>query len=348
MAEPVPKDYWTFFAAEAKRGKSPLYERLALGIRTDDKLPGLAARVKPGQPQANLVFGAVHYLLLSGVDHPLAEHYPSVRPNAKPAGDAFPLFRDFVAKHEKEVAHLVETRVTNTNEVARSIALYPAFDFIAREVKQDLHLIEIGPSAGFNLNWDRYAYHYRRNGAVVLAREPKGARLSLEAELRGDSIPPLAADFPSIASRIGLELNPVDLDKPQDRLWLKALIWPELTSRFARLDGAIATALAHPHRIWAGDALQLLPDAIKELPPTGIPVVYHSHVTYQFTSEMRRQLNEIIETQARKRPIYRTSVEWDANDYPVNIGRYGNGRSDKRTIASCDPHGAWLEWRARS
>jgi len=346
MAAPQPDDYWTFFAREAQRGKSPLYERLALGIRDDEELLAIAARVKPGQPQANLILSAVHYLLLSGQDHALAAHYPSVRPQARAAGDAFALFRDFVLKHEAEVTRLVETRVTNTNEVARSIALYPAFDFIWRETRDELHLIEIGPSAGFNLNWDKYAYHYRRNGAVVLSRGPQGAGLTLEPELRGEARPPLAESFPLVGSRIGLELNPVDLDKPEDRLWLKALIWPELGPRFQRLEAAIATARAHPHRVWTGDALRLLPDALNELPPSGVPVVYHSHVTYQFSREMRAHLNESLEALARKRPLYRLSIEWDANDYPVRIGRYENGLSDKRTLASCDPHGAWLEWRA--
>ena len=37
MAPPIPNDYWTFFAGEAQRGHSPLYERLALGIRDDDE-----------------------------------------------------------------------------------------------------------------------------------------------------------------------------------------------------------------------------------------------------------------------------------------------------------------------
>ena len=29
---------------------------------------------------------------------------------------------------------------------------------------------------------------------------------------------------------------------------------------------------------------------------------------------------------------------------PIIVGRYENGRVDKRTIALCDGHAAWLEW----
>lgn len=345
MAAPVPDDYWTFFAGEAKRGHSPLYERLALGIRGDDKLRTVAARVKPGQPQANIILGAVHYLLLGGVSHPLADHYPSVRPQARPEGDPVPLFREFCLAHEGEIVPLVETRVTNTNEVARSTALYPAFDFVARETGGELHIVEIGPSAGLNLNWDRYRYTYRANGALPLTRGPDDARLNLEAELRGPKAPPLAPSFPKVASRVGLELNPVDLSSIEDRRWLKALIWPELTRRFERLDAAIATARAHPQPIVAGDALELLEPVARAVPNTGTLVVDHSHVTYQFSEAMRTRLNDILGTISRIRPLYRVSIEWDGIDYPVNVGRYESGRVDKRTIALCDPHGTWLEWR---
>ncbi len=342
MANP-PGDYWTFFAGEAQRGNSPLYERLALFIRENGKLRAIAARAQQGQPQANLLLGAVHFLLLGGIQHPLAAHYPSVSPNTCKDGNPGPLFLDFCLKHESEVVRLVETRVTNTNEVARSTTLYPAFDFIARETGQDLHLIEIGPSAGFNLNWDRYRYTYRR-GDEELTRGPYGARLNLESELRSEHSPPLMPDFPKILSRIGLELNPVNLKNSDDCLWLKALIWPELGARFARLDDAIVTALQHPQLIQTGNALDLLEGAVNALPGGGATVVYHSHVTYQFSQAMRQRLNSTMEALSHLRPIYRASIEWDGGTYPINIGRYENGRSDKRTIALCDPHGTWLDW----
>ncbi|MDZ4739661.1 MAG: DUF2332 domain-containing protein [Alphaproteobacteria bacterium] len=344
MAIPSNIDYWTFFAGEAQRGHSPLYERLALFIREDEELRAIAAQVRPGQPQANILFGALHFLLLSGISHPLAAHYPSVAYNGPKHGDPGELFRDFCRTHRNEVLRLVESRVTNTNEVARSTCLYPGFDLIARETGQDLHLIEIGPSAGFNLNWDRYRYTFR-NGEEKLTRGPSAAHLNVETELRGGLAPPLLPVFPKVLSRVGLELNPVDLKNEQDRLWLKALIWPELCPRFVRLESAIATALEHPQRILSGDALELLEGVANALPAGGAIVIYHSHVTYQFSQPMRARLNATIESLSRVRPIYRVSIEWDEGAYPVNIGRYENGISDKRTIALCDPHGTWLDWR---
>lgn len=345
MATPLPADYWTFFASEAERGHSPLYKQLALGMRGDDRLRAMAARVKPGQPQANIILAAVHAMLLNGTDHPLADHYKSVRPAVTPKGEPFPLFRDFCFAHEAALVPVIEARVTNTNEVARSTSLYPAFDAVGREAREPLHLIEIGPSAGFNMNWDRYRYTYR-TAEKALKRGSTNARLNLEAEVKGTRLPQLGEKFPSVASRVGLELNPVDLHSAADRLWLKALIWPELTPRFARLDAALGTALAYPQRIIVGDALANLEATVGALPADGIAVVYHSHVTYQFSEQMRDRLNAILEQVSQARPIYRVSIEFDHGAYPINIGRYENGKSTKRTIALCDPHGSWLEWTA--
>jgi hypothetical protein len=112
--------------------------------------------------------------------------------------------------------------------------------------------------------------------------------------------------------------------------------------------------MAHPRRIRLGDALALLPDALDEGAVDCAVVVYHSHVTYQFSDAMRTRLNEILATSSRKRPDYRVSIEWDGaflktteGNYPVNVGLY-NGIDDAhlRTVAFADPHGAWIEWKA--
>ena len=126
-------DYWEFFVAEARRNNAPLYEQLALGVCRDDALKQFANAVRPGQPPANILFAAVHYLLLRGADHPLRRSYPNLNGGlygSNPAG-AFPAFRDFVDQHRDELAPLVRTRVTNTNEVGRSAALHAGFRVLA-------------------------------------------------------------------------------------------------------------------------------------------------------------------------------------------------------------------------
>src|SRR6185437_7101612 len=199
--------------------------------------------------------------------------------------EAFALFQDFVARHRDEVQRLVETKVTNTNEVGRSAVLRAGFGALAKEEKGPLHLIEIGPSAGLNMIWDRYGFRYVRDGKVA-AEVLSGAPLVLSCELKTDAVPPMT-EMPRIASRLGLELNPVDLANADDRDWLRAVIWPDQPHRLERLDRAIGMFRENPQEIRAGDAVALLPEVLADI-PAGEPVcVYHTIATYQFSTENR-------------------------------------------------------------
>lgn len=338
-------DYWSLFAIEADRIGSPLYASLARHIRDDTRIRAIAQKAKPGQPQANIILGAVHYLLYEGRPHALKKQYPSLSPGVMPAPDVYEAFRDFCLQYEQDVTHLVTSRVTNTNEVARCTALLPGFQHVAREVVTGLHMVEIGPSAGFNLNWDLYAYSYVSQGREVAACPTPDASLRLTAEARGPLVPLIDPSMPTVLSRVGLELNPVRLSDPADRLWLKALIFPELQSRVARLDGAIATALKHPPPIRFGDAPTLITPILEALPATGTPVVYHSFVTYQFSTDMQRRFEEALLRHSMRRPLFRVSIEWEDAEHPVRVTRYENGATRSLVLADCNPHGAWIEWR---
>jgi len=336
-------DYWTFFAEDAKRTGSMLYARLSAGIGKDAELKALAARARIGQPHANLILGAVHFLLLRGADDPLTRFYPTVG-GAVPAEDAdpFPDFRNFVLKHVNAIAPLIETRVTNTNEVGRSALLHPGFRVIAKDAP--LSLIEIGPSAGLNLIWDKYGVRYARDGETVAAVDA-GAPLVIDCELRGDGVPPAGA-APRVGGRVGLELNPVDLSNRDDRDWLRALIWPDQLSRLTRLDKAIALFAAEKPAIRAGDALTLLPDALAAVPRDHVPVVYHTIAVYQFSREMREALESILTIAGLRRPVWRLSFEFDGSLYVLSVICYADGTRDETKLASCHPHGTWMEWLA--
>jgi hypothetical protein len=340
-------DYWSLFAIEADRIGSPLYASLARHIRDDLRIRTIAEQARPGQPHANIILGAVHYLLYEGRPHALKNQYPSLTPGAVPGAGVYEIFRDFCLQYEQDVTHLVTSRVTNTNEVARCTALLPGFQLVARETGSGLHMIEIGPSAGFNLNWDLYAYEYMRDGRVVAGCAAPDARLRLTAEARGPLVPRIDQVMPVVQSRLGLELNPVRLSDPADRLWLKALIFPELLPRIARLEAAVETAMQHPPPIRFGDALELVTPVLRSLPASGTPVVYHSFVTYQFSTDMQRRFDEALLQHSMQRPLYRVSIEWEDAEHPVRVTRYENGARSRVVLADCNPHGAWIEWRHR-
>src|SRR5579864_4446579 len=105
-----PRGYWEFWAEDARRTGSLLYARLAAAIAEDETLKALAAHAQKGQPHANMILGAVHFLLLRGAHHPLKRFYATLGGEASSqAEDPFPDFRDFVLAHEREIARLIET-----------------------------------------------------------------------------------------------------------------------------------------------------------------------------------------------------------------------------------------------
>jgi hypothetical protein len=340
-------DYWDFFVREVERaGDAPLYVQIVRGIAKDDELKEIASHVTPGQPMANIILASVHYLLLRGDRHPLSKFYPNLNGGHPLGEDAFPAFRDFVTTHRAELAPLIARGVTNTNEVARCSTLHAGFRAVARETGEPLHLIEIGPSAGLNMIWDRYRVRYRR-GADEFFVGPEGAALTLDCEIRGEEMPPLGP-APKIASRAGLELNPVDLSDPYWRDWLKALVWPDQAARFARLEKAIAIRLDETLDIRPGNALALLPDALAAIPEDQPVCVYHTYVTYQFSEEMREALDAILVMAGLRRPVWRMSAEGSPlrpGDAPLELRRYQGGVRDKRRLALAHPHGRWIEWQ---
>jgi len=338
-------DYWDFFLAECERAHAPLYASIIRGVKDDDALKTLALHVKQGQPPANVLLAAVHYLLLQGADHPLRRHYPNLNGGRQLGEDAFPPFKDFVEAHRSEIEPLIASGVTNTNEVARCSALHAGFRAVARLAGAPLNLIEIGPSAGLNMIWDRYGVNYVRDGETFFAG-PAGAPLVIGCTLRGPNLPPLEPT-PAVARRLGLELNPVNLDEPHWRTWLKALVWPDQVERFARLEKAIRIFLDEKVEIRRGDALSLLPDAIAEIPENQPVCIYHTYVTYQFSEAMRQTLDDILVVAGLRRPVFRLSCEGTlerAGEAPMILGRYHDGGRTARRLATCHPHGRWLDW----
>jgi hypothetical protein len=341
-------DYWAFFVAEAHRNKAPLYEVLARGVAGDQALKQFANGVRPGQPPANILFAAVHYLLLRGADHPLHRFYPHLNDGKRESDSAavFPAFQDFVEVHRDELAPLIQARVTNTNEVGRSAILHAGFRALTGMAGEPLHLIELGPSAGLNLVWDRYAVRYMRDGDAILAGDARDA-LILETTLRGERMPPVGP-APRVASRIGLERNPVDLSQKKECDWLKALVWPDHTARFANLERALEIhAVSPPPPIRKGDALELLPEALAAIPPTETACVYHSFVTYQFSEEKRKALDDMLIAASLRRSLWRLSFEGTlSGEAPLILYRYRDVIREKHLLALCQSHGAWIEWHA--
>jgi hypothetical protein len=321
---------------------APLYAAIADNIAGDDVVMALASVVRPGQPPPNLLFAAVHELLLSGVEHPLGGYYPDVTPSPLPRAEAGPHFRDFCLTHRERIVELVRARLVQTNVLERCGLLLPAIAEAA-SASHELAIIEIGASAGLNLLWDRYFYDY---GAITWG-DPSSP-VSLLIELRGSTpLPHIPADLRT-AWRAGIDINPVDLRDPEAMLWQRALMWPERIDRQRRLEAARAIMGEDLPRIIAGDAAVLLPSLLDEVPHELPLVVFASFTLYQFTPDSRERVMSAIagHVSATGRPVSLITVDIRRGDAHATIARtwFEHDRRREQTRARGHPHGAWIEW----
>jgi hypothetical protein len=335
------------FADQECGDYAPFYARLARGIADDAELLAIAAHTRSGQQAPNLLLAAVHDLLLRGSDHALGAFYPGVTHlTAVPSGDPMPAFRSFCRDYRAVLIDLVSTRLVQTNEPQRCTLLLPAFATVARLAGgMPLALIEVGASAGLNLLFDRYGYDY---GPGRSAGDPS-ATVRFTCALRGEVRPPIHAEMPAVAARVGLDLHPIQADDPEAVRWLRALVWPEHPARAALLQQVLALAQRKPPSLIAGDALTILPQAVANAPKDAALCVFHTATLAHFPPEARERFRALIPELARQRDLFWLSSEGSGNSgrrglYLTILTAFQNGRRMERQLAYSHPHGTWLEW----
>jgi hypothetical protein len=336
VREPLA-DRFMRFASEAEAYASPLYAELSTRIAADADLLTLARHVRR-PPVPNVFLAAVHFLLAEGPEHELAHFYRSMADHARPASDAGPAFREFVLSHTNDLIPLLETRITQTNEVSRCAFLLPAFTTVQRSAGgRPLALIDLGCSAGLHLLWDRYYYDY----GVTRVGDPR-ATVRISCELRGDILPPLPERFPECEFRVGIDLNPVDVSNPVERRWFDALIWPDHVNRRALAAAAIDELLRDPPTIVKGDAVHVLESQLRLVPPDTTLVVYNSAALCQGGAADEHAIAAILGASSSRRPIHWLHCEGEE----VLLRDVHKGRVSETKLANKDGHGRWLEWRA--
>ena len=335
-----------FGEVEATAQQSPIYERLSNLVAGDTELLSVSAHASSGQPAPNLFFGCVHALLDEYHDHPLATYYPSTGGQRAIDAGLDEAFQDFVLAYREEIIALLQTRLVQTNEVRRSVALLPAFAEVTWLSGAPLALIEVGPAAGLNLLFDRYRYDY----SGLAAGDP-ASELALVTEVRGE-LPPVAV-LPDVAYRCGIDLNALDVRSDEDVRWLRALLWPEHADRRAVLDAAIEIARRDPPTLASGDLFTELPRAIAAAPTEASVVVFATFVLNQFTTEMRERLRAMLFKASQARVVWLVVVGYQ-DYFTDDIGEDGSAQvwlaridgsvATARRLGRTSPHGWWIEW----
>ena len=257
------------------------------------------------------LLGGLHYLVLGGEaswDDPVAEH------------------ADFLRE-------FVRTRAVQTNEVQRSWILLPCFLRAAELLGADeLDVVELGPSAGLNLVWDRYRYAYAEGGWGS-----EGSPLLLSGEERSRVPARLLELAPRVRRRVGIDRAPVDVTTDGGARLLQCYVWAGQDERLARLRRAIDVVRESPPELVHGDIGEELPQVLGDRPTIVFQTAVFGYVDERTVQSVRATLSE-------SRELAFVSAGGGRSDeaaWGMRIFRPGH---EREFVGHADFHGAWLDY----
>ena len=314
------------FADTECRGYSELYYRLSLGAAADDSVMRFIADRPVIQP--NLFLAAVQYV--TGADR-----MPSTVSD----------LRALLDERGADVAEIMATHRTQTNEVGRCSVLLPALP------SGPLALVEVGASAGLCLLLDRFFYDYG-SARIGHPSSPVQIRCALT------SAAVLPSSTPEVVWRRGLDIAPIDVRDDEAVRWLLACVWSDHSHRRQRLEAAIYLARSDPPFVMRGDLVDDLASLLAEAPLDARLVVFHSAVLGYVSPERREAFENVLADASRNREIVWVSNEplgvvsrlaaspaADARlQFLVARKTFTRGVPTNELLALAHPHGSEMTW----
>ena len=251
----------------------PFYSALMTSLENDLVAQELLAGIRVEQRNPMLVLASLHLAALRG--HPvLTPIYRAARDGSMtdPTDAARQVLA--VVNAEPELVRAELHRSTQTNEPGRSAVFQGVIALIAQRGHPRINLIDVGTSAGINLYFDQFPVRERddANPLTLVCHDETPIDRTLA--------------LPDVATRVGIDPSPLNLSVDDDRLWLRACLWPEEPRRLARLDAIIERRRFWPETtVLRGTAAERLEDAIALGDPTSLTVVINSYVAAYFSEE---------------------------------------------------------------
>lgn len=332
-------------AASCSSLGSPFYAHVIDGLAADYERRGVVWRLLASRPERPVhdalplrLLGALHRIVLRGDAPALAARYPSAGGDGAAVAIADVLTT--LEAHEAEIAGELG-RTVQTNEVGRCAVLVVGFTHLARRWQRPMHLLEVGASAGLNLNFDRYWYD---TGTSTFGALSSGVRFDGAADPPAWSheVPPPDLTGPvTVRSRAGCDAAPLDATDPADRARLLSFVWPDQRTRFARLRAALEIAADHPPAVTRADAGDWLAERLATPMADGGTVVYHSIVWQYLGPETRQRLREALrragEIATDDRPLAWLRMEPAGSVADLRVTTWPGG--DEQVLAHAGYHG---------
>jgi hypothetical protein len=311
-------------ADDFERGGSKLYAALSRSLADDPMVAAIVGERKPMWEAPLRLFGGVHYLELSGVvQHP------------------WPKLRGVLEANRDWLARFVAEHPVQTNEVQRCWGLLPAFLTVADGRPMDL--VELGPSAGLNLFWDRYGYRYGE-----ASWGDRDASLVLTGAAEGGPPRDVFATEVAVRGRAGIDRRPVDVTTDHGARLLEAFVWADQPERLERVRKAVEVVRADPPRLMEGDYVEILPALLATRELDALTVVFHSVSTVYLREEERARLDEVFEAEGERGSLARVSYEFvrDEIGYESFALDVQTWPGESRRLARLDGHANGMEWVA--
>ncbi|KAB2363523.1 DUF2332 domain-containing protein [Actinomadura montaniterrae] len=330
-----------------------LYERVAVALGDSGEALRAIEAAPARKRNPALILAALHDLALAGRAPALAAAYAAADGDAA-SGAAI----DTLLRETDAIVDIVGRRRTRPDETGRCAVLYPAIAEAAHRAGANaVGLIDVGCSAGLNLNVDRVAITY---GVGRPLGDPSSP-VRMSCSNVGDRPVPARA-LPEVVAWIGIDSDPVDVTDADDVRWLRACVWPGLPERTSMLDAEIALAATDPPLLLRGDAVDLMADAFARVPAGALPVVTTTWTLSGYSLENRLRFLHRLDEAAAERPVAWVSAEGVgvAPAIPTLGDRHASGHSilglavldgprlRAEAIGRCWSRGRLLAWLADS
>lgn len=229
-----------------------------------------------------------------------------------------------------------------TNEPGRCAALMGGLMVLTARHNLPIEILEIGSSAGLNLNISRYAFDL---GGVKTG--PSDSQVLIKPEWRGLNTPPPV--HPDIIAK-GVDLHPMDCNDERTRERLLAYVWPEQKLRFEHTAKAIKMAQEHSVDLVQGDAADWI-EAQLALPQNSgtMRVLMHSIVWQYLPDATQKRITHAMENAAHNasddKPLAWVALETNQSmkQHELIIRSWPN-HGNAEILGRAHAHGFWVEW----
>ncbi len=286
--------------------RSHLYGVMLADLADDLDAGGITAQICRGHERSTRA-DAIQLRLLAGIfrivlrgDAPgLERYYPSLGGVADPE-DSWRDLEPVLWAYPGEL-HDALSDPPQTNEVGRSACLAIAlFDAVRASGLRRVRLLEVGASAGLNLNVDRY-----RMFGPDWSWGPPDSPLAIDTRAVGVRPEELTVVF-----RRGCDLRPVDVSSAEGARYLTSFVWPFTVDRHRRLAAALRITRTHPVRVDEAAASAWLAAQLSAEPRGEVLTVVWQSVTRQYWPAAETQgVEDIVDAARSRMPLAYVTME---------------------------------------